>query len=66
MGGVLFATTRSFFNIQGSYFTYNNAASDATITALKTSSVNTFLIKSCWFENNYAASNLISVKQSDG
>lgn len=62
IGGTLFATTRSIFTIISSKFISNYAYQDSAITALKTSSIYSFLIKNCLFTTNKANSNLISVK----
>lgn len=63
----MFITTRSIFKVYNGRFNKNFADSDSTISALKTSTNETFIISGCTFTSNRAGGgNLMSAKMSNG
>jgi predicted outer membrane repeat protein len=64
LGGVIFATTQSLFNIKNSEFLKNFADVSSTIDALGVSSTGTNYIELCNFEQNRANKNTISLNKA--
>ena len=64
LGGVMFATTQSLFNIKNSDFIKNFADVSSTIDALGVSSTGLNIIELCTFESNYANKNTISLNKA--